>query len=304
MTDLVPEPPARRSGSQDLSFALAEPHAARRAFERAAPTFGSASFIHDRAREILLERLDMLGVDPRWVVDLGCGTGAGTWELRRRFPGARVLAVDSSRAMCAAALRRCGAAAFCVADARALPLAASSMDLVFANLVLPSSRPDVVFAEVARVLAPAGALVFATFGPETLREVREAWRRADTEIHVHAAFDLHDVGTMLAQAGLIEPVLDIDRLKLRYADTAKLHADLRASGQANVAGGRRRTLTGPRRWRRYVEALESTATGGSIAITCEIILGVAWSAVRRARQDRGASERYVPIAAIKRRPLS
>ncbi|MDX3352563.1 class I SAM-dependent methyltransferase, partial [Streptomyces sp. ME01-24h] len=33
---------------------------------------------------------------PRHIVDLGCGTGAGTLALLRRFPGAHVTAVDSS----------------------------------------------------------------------------------------------------------------------------------------------------------------------------------------------------------------
>ncbi|MER5727544.1 class I SAM-dependent methyltransferase [Streptomyces sp. NPDC002138] len=37
-----------------------------------------------------------VGAQPRHIVDLGCGTGAGTFALLARFPGARVTAVDSS----------------------------------------------------------------------------------------------------------------------------------------------------------------------------------------------------------------
>lgn len=299
----MPEPPGRSSSTYDIGFALAEPRAARRAFDRAAETFESASFVHDRARAILYERLEQLRIEPRLVVDLGCGPGPSTRELCERFPQSNVLASDWSFGMCRRVAQRCEPAMAVVADAAHLPFATASVDLVFANLMLPSCRPEVVFAEVARVLSPVGLFLFATLGPATLAEVREAWRQADSEIHVHAAFEAQMIGDWLARAGLTEPVVDVDRLSLRYSGLQRLHADLRAVGGTNTAAGRRRTLTGVRRWRRYVEALQRSAGAeGQIAITCELILGAAWGRPPRSQAlgDEGGWH-AVPVASIKRR---
>ena len=151
--------------SLSLDDALPEKRAARRAFDRARE-FESACFIHDEARGRLLERLELMRLTPKVVVDLGCATGLGANALATRYPGARVLAVDSSLGMLrATAGNAAGAVTVIGGDAERLPLNAASADLVLANLVLPWCRPDRLFAETARVLADGGALLFATFGP-------------------------------------------------------------------------------------------------------------------------------------------
>jgi malonyl-CoA O-methyltransferase len=300
----VPEPPPSAGKTRDIGFALAEPDAARRNFDRAASTFASACFIHDRTRSILLERLALLHLDPGVILDLGCGIALGTHALRARYPRARILGLDWSLAMCRRA-HADGVLAL-TADAMHLPVADGSADLIFANLVLPSCRPDVVFAEAARVLAPSGALLFATLGPETLREVRDAWWQAgDREIHVHGALDPQMIGDALGRAGLAEPVVDVERLTLRYASPDCLHADLRAIAGTNVAAGRRRALTGVRRWRRYVAALSGMAgEDGTVAVTCELIFGVAWGRTARVRASGEPGVQAVPIDSIRRRRLS
>src|SRR5262249_29611247 len=146
------------------------------------------------------------------------------------------------------------------------------VDLLFANLVLPWCRPDVAFAEAARVLSLGGVLTFATLGPDSLAEVRRAFAAVDAGIHVHAAFDVHDLGDLAVQAGLAEPVLDVDRLTVTYAEPAALWRDLKAVAAANVAGGRRRALTGRARWRRFEHALRP-GQGQRFSVTVELILG-------------------------------
>ncbi len=150
------------------------------------------------------------------------------------------------------------------------------------------------------MLAEGGALLFATLGPDSLQEVRTAFAAGDDRIHVHAAFDMHDLGDLAMAAGLAEPVLDIDRLEVTYGDAAGLVRDLRAVGAMNVAGGRRRTLTGRHRWDRFVERLPRGADG-RLAITVELILGQAWGRGPVARPGAGASEISVPIEHIRRR---
>jgi malonyl-CoA O-methyltransferase len=286
--------------SLSLDDALPETRAARRAFDRARQ-FESACFIHDEARSRLIARLDVVRLVPAVAVDLGCATGRGAAALAARYPAALVLGVDSSLGMLRAAAASAGEAVCVVGgDAAALPLRAGSVDLVLANLVLPWCRPERLFAEAARVLTDGGALLFATLGPDSLQEVRAAFAAVDDRIHVHAAFDMHDLGDLALAAGLADPVLDVDRIDVTYADVQGLVGDLRAVGSVNVAGGRRRTLTGRRRWGRFVERLPRGADG-RLAVTVELILGQAWGRGPVARPKAGSSEIRVPVERIRRR---
>lgn len=282
--------------SLSLDDALPEKRAARRAFDRALG-FEDACFIHDEARGRLLARLDLIRLEPRIALDVGCATARGANALAGRYPAARVLAIDSSSGMLrAAATRAASSVEVLGGDAELLPLRSHCADLLLANLVLPWCRPERIFGEAARVLAEGGALLFATLGPDSLQEVRAAFAAVDDLIHVHAAFDMHDLGDLALAAGLAEPVLDVDRLEVTYADLAGLVRDLRAAGAINVAGGRRRSLTGRQRWRRFDAGL-IPKQGGRLAVTIELILGQAWG--RGARPRRG--EVLVPIERIRRR---
>jgi malonyl-CoA O-methyltransferase len=283
-----------------IEQALPEKRAARRAFDRAAD-FDSACFIHDAARERLLERLELVNLAPRTVVDLGCATGRGAAALAARYVGARVLAVDASTGMLRATAARGDGVAGIGGDAEQLPLRSHTIDLLFASLVLPWCRPDIVFAEAARVLAPGGVLLFATLGPDSLAEIRRAFAAVDNRIHVHAAFDMHDLGDLAMKAGLAEPVLDVDRLTVTYAEPARLWHDLRAVGAGNVAGGRRRELTGRGRWSRFERTL-APRLGERFSVTVELIFGQAFGRgpVQTQRRAGGTTEIAVPIERIGR----
>jgi len=288
-----------------LEDALPDKRAARRAFDRARG-FDSASFIHDEARNRMLERVALLRAEPKLVLDLGCATGRGANALAARYPGARIVALDSSRAMLRAAAATAASSVVVVGgDAERLPLQPHCVDLLFANLVLPWCRPDVVFGEVARVLTAGGAVSFATLGPDSLKEVREAFAGVDDRIHVHAAFDMHDLGDLAVRAGLAEPVLDVDRLNVTYADVAALARDLRAVGGVNVAPGRRRVLTGRGRWQSFERYLTPKA-GGRLSVTVELILGQAFGPgpTRRRRPAEAPSEVTIPVGSIGRPPGS
>jgi malonyl-CoA O-methyltransferase len=285
--------------SVSLESALPEPRAARRAFDRAV-SFDEAAVVHDEARRRLLERLPFFRVDPRVVIDLGCATGRGSVELARIYPNARVLAIDSSGGMLRAARARCiepSSITVVGGDAEQLPLRARSVQLVFANLVLPWCRPQALFAEAARVLEPDGVLLFATLGPDSLGEIRRAWAAVDDRLHVHAAFDMHDLGDLAMSAGLSDPVMDVDRLAVTYERVRRLVEDLRACGAVNVAAGRRRTLTGAFRWRGFEHELRAGLDGPRFGVTVELVLGQAFgrgAPATRAVQD----EVGVPLESI------
>lgn len=288
-----------------LSFeqALPEPGACRRGFDRAARSFASASFAHDTARRRLLERFDGLKTDNGIYVDLGSALGQSALALAGRFPDATIVAVDTSLEM----LRRSGAGTVgrIAGDARRLPFADGSIALLFANMVLPWVHPEAFFAEARRVLSARGLLMFSTLGPESLAEIRRAWSAADEAIHVHAFPDMQMLGDIAARSGLEEPVLDVDRVRISYSELSSVIRDLRACGATNTAGGRRRGLTGRRRWQRFVEALwreQGAGDRGRMSLTLEFVYGQAFGARRRARVG-GATEIVVPISELGRKPI-
>ena len=255
----------------------------RQRFDRAAESFDGADFVHAETREGLLARIEPLLVDAKLVVDLGTATGATNKLLEKRFKPARIVAVDISHNMLMRAKAKTSwwsKTAFAQTNAAALPFANESVDVVFANLILPwLDDPTAAFSEVARVLRKGGVFAFATLGPDSLQEIRRAWAQVDDgHAHVNRFADMHDLGDGLVNAGLKDPVLDVDRLSVSYASPDRLFADLTAMGARNTFEQRTSTLTGKRRFDAMIDALNGTAANGKIELDLELVYGHCWGA--------------------------
>lgn len=257
----------------------------RRAFERAAGTYDEAAVLQREVCARLLEHLDPIRLAPRRAVDLGCGTGHAFDALAKRFPAAAVVGIDIAPAMLARARGRSrwwqrvlGARqpALVCADAERLPLASASVDLVFSNLALQWCEPSRVFAEAARTLTADGLILFSTFGPDTLGELRAAFAEADGTPHVNRFVDMHDLGDALVQAGFADPVMEMERITLEYDSVLAVARDLKALGAVNSLPARARGLPGRRRWQRMTDAYERFRRGGVLPATWEVVYGHAW----------------------------
>jgi malonyl-CoA O-methyltransferase len=265
--------------SDDPHSRLPEVSWVRRSFARASTTYDAAAVLQAEVRDVLLERLDLIRLEPRVVLDAGTATGHAARALKRRYPRARVIALDSSPQMLRiAAGRRSWLRPFdrVCADAMQLPLPDASVDLAFSNLLLPWCEPDLLFAELRRVLAPGGLLTLTSLGPDTLKELRAAWAQVDTHIRAGNFIDMHDVGDALVRAGFAAPVLDVERYTLSYTDVRQLAADLKAMGTRNAAAGRLKGLTSPRKFAAMQSAYEAHRENGRIAATCEVVFAHAW----------------------------
>ena len=276
----------------------------RTSFDRASANYEAAAVLQARVNEELMSRLELFKFQPEVVVDLGTGTGQGAEELKRRYRRALVVALDMAPGMLREAQKRqhlfrrfervC-------ADAMRLPFADSSVDVVFSSLMLQWCDPlDVTFMEIRRVLKPEGFFAFSTFGPDTLKELRASWAEADGYNHVNQFVDMHDVGEALVRAGLVEPVLDVDRIQLTYADTLGLMRDLKAIGAHNVTEGRSRGLMGRARLARMQAAYEPYRRDGRLPATYEVIYGATWGAAGRAGAPAVAGEVRISPSAIRR----
>ncbi len=257
---------------------LFDERSVQRRFDRAAAHFDDADFVHRHAAAGLFERLAPMRLAPALVIDVGAATGGTSRELARRYRKARVLSLDVSRAMLARARSRHSRFARIreiQAEPMRLPLAEGSVDLVFTNLYLPwSGDPPRFFGEVRRVLRKEGLFAFSTLGPDSLRELREAWDAAGGGAHVNPFPDMHDVGDAMLHAGLGDPVLDVERLSVHWADSGALFRDLTAAGARNSLAERRASLTGKQRFAAMRERLEARLAAA--AASFEIVFGHAW----------------------------
>jgi malonyl-CoA O-methyltransferase len=278
-----------------LSAAAApDKRAVRRSYERAAGAYDAHAVLHREVGKRLAEHLDPIRIEPRRIVDLGCGTGAAFEALARRFPRASVVGVDFARAMLERARRRApawrrwlGAArpALVCADAERLPLANACADLIVSNLALQWCDAQSVFAEAGRVLPAGGLFLFSTLGPDTLKELRAAFRAADDAAHVNEFVDMHDLGDALVHAGFADPVMEMEVVTLEYSDMGALACDLKAVGAHNALAGRPRGLVGRARWQRVAASYERARRDGVLPASYEVIYGHAWKTAPRRLAD-------------------
>lgn len=280
--------------------------AVAQAFDRASTSYDAAAALQERVRNELIERLAELKLEPSSILDLGAGTGHASRALKRRYPKSLTVAADIAPGMLVRAkaqsrwLRRFERVR---ADAYSLPFRDGCFDLVFSSLMLQwCDDLDVVFAEIERVLKPGGVLLFSTFGPGTLAELRVAWGASDAPgNHVNHFFDPHALGSALMQAGLSEPVLDVDRIVAGYPDVLTLMRELKAIGAHNVTNGRARGLTGRRRLAAMTQAYETQRRDGKLPATYEVIHAICWGANTRERSADLPRETLIAPGAIRRR---
>jgi malonyl-CoA O-methyltransferase len=152
-----------------------------------------------------------------------------------------------------------------------------SIDLAWSSLALQwLDEPGIAFKEMRRVLRPGGLLLFATLGPDTLKELRSAFAGLDGYGHVNRFIDMHDLGDALVHAGFANPVMEMEYITLTYADLKGLLRDLKGIGAQTVLEGRREGLMGRTEWQRLSDNYERFRRDGRLPATYEVIYGHAW----------------------------
>jgi malonyl-CoA O-methyltransferase len=269
----------------------------RNAFERAAPGYDQTAALQREVCERMLSRLDYIKHTTAVILDAGSGTGYGTRKLAMRYANAKVLAIDIAPAMHARARSAISwwrqflavlgnqtgnRAGYVIGDIEQLPLKDSCAGLIWSNLALQWCNDlNHTFAEVHRVLLADGLFMFSTFGPDTLKELRQAFRGIDDYSHVNRFIDMHDIGDMLVHNGFATPVMDMEYITLTYDDVIGVMRDLKAIGAQNATQGRRRGLTGKATWRQAINHYETLRVEGKLPATFEVVYGHAWKPQQR-----------------------
>ena len=281
----------------------------RDSFNRAATQYDAVAVLQREVGARLIERLELIKLQPQRILDVGSGTGAITRLLSERYKKTEIISLDLATAMLHQARNKqstwqrwFGKQSYLCGDAEQLPVADNSIDMIFSSLTIQwCSDLDKTFSEFRRVLKPNGLLMFTTFGPDTLKELRDAWRSVDDAVHVNAFIDMHDIGDALLRSQLADPVMDTENLVLTYSDGMEIMRDLKAMGAHNVTAGRNHNLTGKSRLKKMLKTYEDfRLADGKLPATYEVIYGHAWGTENIEKQHTTSDGSItIPISQLK-----
>jgi malonyl-CoA O-methyltransferase len=267
----------------------------RRAFSRAAPQYDAAAVMQREVCRRMLERLDYVKLQPSRILDAGSGTGWGARKLTERYPESTVIALDIAQGMLNWSRAQLGwwqklfsgkRHAYLCADVEQLPIARNSVDMVWSNLTVQWCNDlPATFRGLHDALKTEGLLMFSTFGPDTLKELRSSFHEIGSHRHVREFTDMHDIGDMLAASGFSDPVMDMETIKLTYDDVKAVLRDLHSIGAQSADAGRARGLMGKSEWQQVVQHYERFRRDGKLPATFEIVYGHAWKPRPRTTAD-------------------
>lgn len=273
----------------------------RASFDRAAKTYDAAAVLQKLVRDEMFDRLDLIKVSPQKILDLGCGTGHGSYSLQKRFKTAQVFSLDLAFGMLErtyaqqSLLRKTfGSKKLICGDIENLPVADDQLDLVWSNLAIQWCNDlDKSFTDIKRALKPNSLFIFSTFGPDTLKELRVASNNGNT--HVSRFIDMHDIGDALTRNGFNAPVLDVERYTLTYDGVRDVMVDLKSIGANNATQGRGRGLAGKAFFKALTEQYEQfRMADGKLPATFEVVYGHAWTPEAK-QNDHGLGEGMSPV---------
>lgn len=287
--------------NKPLDIAEIDRRAMRAAFEKAAPFYDAAAILQQEVANRLVERMDLMSMKPVSILDAGSGTGFVSQSIAERFPKAKITALDLAFNMLKQAKNKHTFKQrwnkqfrYVHAEVENLPFADASVELVISGLTMQWCQDlPKVFKEFKRVLAPGGLLMFSSFGPDTLKELRQCWAEVDDLAHVNAFADLHDVGDALLQSGFADPVMDMEMLTVTYKDVKTVMSDLKQIGAHNVMQGRSHNMTGKNKLQKMIQAYEQFRVDGLVPVSHEIVYGHAW--IPEAKENESESAVVVPF---------
>jgi malonyl-CoA O-methyltransferase len=243
----------------------------------------SSPWLHEEVARRMAERLAFITLQPKsWVCWDPVRAGLNALALlNQRYPKAKgfLKAQRPSEATQVQALARkpwWHPAAWFESSLQTTHFEDHSIDLVWANMLLhQASQPEALLAQWHRALSVNGFVMFSCLGPDTLIELRAAYAKAGWSMPAHEFTDMHDWGDMLVHAGFAEPVMDMEKITLTYANPDKLLEDLRSMGRnfhVDRFGGLRGKV-----WLKQLHSillsLAKPDEDGRLALTFEVVYG-------------------------------
>ena len=234
----------------------------QRQFSRAAPGYTAAANIQHRMSAQLLALLTPhLPSPPARITDLGCGTGTSLAALRRRFPHAQLNGLDISTQMLKLATQTEPTAHYRRADIEDWH-PDTPQDLLFANASIQWCDHCPVIRAAHQALAPHGTFAFSSFGPQTHRELAQAWAAtapADQPANADPRLTLPTAATYrnALENGGFQLLKNTEQLiHATFPNARALLDSIKKTGATQAAPTRRRGLLGRHRYRQFLDHLD------------------------------------------------
>jgi len=227
----------------------------------------------------LMDRLSLINISPKEIIDVGAGVGLGSKEINKIYPEANCFMLDNSiESLNENILIEQNAYKVC-ANFKKIPFKNNSFDFIFSSSALHWDLDiESSFKEIYRILKPGGLFLFATYGPNTLIELRSAWSRVDEYKHVNDFYDMHNIGDLMQSINFDDSVVDFENIVVEYSDVFKLQKDLKNIGsKITYSKKNHQNLTAKNKMNAmYKEYEKFRQENGSIPATYEVIYGSAW----------------------------
>lgn len=169
-------------------------------FNRAAPNYRQHAYIQKHSATTLIElfKHDLEQIKhPISVLDAGCGccfNAALPNQIKQS------IGIDIAFNMLQQLDAQHTQHELVCADLEKLPLQTASLDVVFSNASIHwCSNPAQALAEFHRTLKPSGIVLFNSYGPQTLHELRKSWQVVDTTPHTLDFFSTQQLRQALVQ---------------------------------------------------------------------------------------------------------
>ena len=250
----------------------------RISFAKAATSYNDAAVVQ---KEILIRLLDKLKALQQGQVDVlldvGSGTGLASELLREHYGNNSYYAIDFALPMLAWAKNEnkvnyqyavCG-------EVESLPFQDNSLDIIFSASTLQwCNDVGAAFQESCRVLKDQGLLLFSSFGPDTLKELRYCFAQVDDHPHVSSFIDMQLLGDGLLASGFESPVMESEIITVEYSDPMHLLKDLQDTGATNHLEQRARGLMTRKRLNEVVQEYKKLVLpNGKYPASYEVLYG-------------------------------
>jgi malonyl-CoA O-methyltransferase len=258
-------------------------NAISQSFSLAAHSYDKHAFVQQEIAKRLLERLDYIQINPKNILDLGAGTGYITKELAIRFPQANIISLDLSYSMLSYAKNNQQAStAYLCNDAETLAIKDTCIDFIFSNCTFQwvQNLPG-LFKEITRTLTEDGILLFSTFGPDTLIELKKCFAKIDNYKHVNNFVDLHTIGDLMLNCKLTNPVVDMEKILFQYENLPNILNTLKKTGATNLDLNRNKGCFTKSLIKKLSTEYNNYAISSKLPVTFEVIYGHAWGNTSR-----------------------
>ena len=266
----------------------------QQAFNTRASSYDEYSVAQREVGRRMIERLDLLKFKPSNILDLGSGTGYLAELLLSKFPTSNITCLDLAENMLLECREKIPNSNLIVSDIESMPFGPESFDLIISSFTLHwCEEIEKIFYDIRKSLKNDGIFMFTTVGPNTLRELQEAYTYIDIEQHVNSFTDMHMYGDSLLKCGFDDPVMDMEEIIVEYSSFRGVLNSLKKTG-ANTVIGQEPSYKSKKSYIELSNVYPKNDDNCKFPVTYEMIYGMSWKRVKKTNDN----PKVIPIKKI------